>query len=197
MIKKGQNSLNDACDLIINGNEGSIPKILEREDIIDRLQREITEYLVELSRRDLEPAEAKLIPALIHVVNDAERLGDHAEAFIELYNLLRQGELSFTNSALSELKELQQVLNTQFSALYETLEKHDLEGAKKAIHTGRRIKEIIKQFTENHVHRLDTGECSVKAGVIFLDALAHLERVSDHVVNIAERAEIILTVVKP
>ena len=56
---------------------------------------------------------------------------------------------------------------------------------------------MIKRFTENHVHRLEIGECSVKAGVIYLDILAHIERVSDHIVNIAERAEIILAVVGP
>ncbi|MCX8064852.1 MAG: Na/Pi cotransporter family protein [Candidatus Hydrogenedentes bacterium] len=196
MIKKGQNSLNDACDLLVSGNEDVVPKILEREDLIDKLQEAITGYLVELSRRELEPVEARLIPALIHAVNDAERLGDHAESFIELQRLLKQGDLHFTDSAISELRELQQVLNLQFSSLYETLENGSTEGAKKAIHIGGRIEELVKQFTENHVHRLDKGECSVKAGVIFLDALGHLERVSDHVVNIAERAEIIVTVVR-
>ncbi len=196
MIRKGQNSLNDACDLFCNGNEGLVERIQEREELIDRLQHDITEYLVELSRKELEPAESKLIPALIHAVNDAERLGDHAESFIELHNLLKQNELRLTPSALNEIHEIQRHLNTQLEFLFQALEKHDLDASNKSIFTGGKIQELIYEFTENHVRRLDTGECSVKAGVVFLDALGHLERVSDHIVNIAERAEIILNVIR-
>ncbi len=196
MIRKGQNSLNDACDLFCDGNEGLIERIQEREQLIDRLQHDITEYLVELSRKELEPAESKLIPALIHAVNDAERLGDHAESFIELHKLLKGNELALTPSALHEIREIQRNLNTQLEYLFQTFEKHDLDASNKSIFMGGKIQELIYEFTENHVHRLDKGECSVKAGVVFLDALGHLERVSDHIVNIAERAETILNVIR-
>lgn len=197
MLRKGQNSLNDACNLLCKGNgEGLAERIQERELLIDQLQREITEYLVELSRRELAPAEARLIPALIHAVNDSERLGDHAEAFIELHKLLQEGELTLTQSAINEIQELQDALNSQLEALFRTFEKHDLDSAKKAILMGRKIRELVNKFTENHVKRLETGECSVKAGVIFLDALGYLERISDRIVNIAERAEIVLDVIR-
>lgn len=196
MIRKGQNSLNDACDLFCNGNEGLTERILEREQLIDRLQHDITEYLVELSRKELEPAESKLIPALIHAVNDAERLGDHAESFIELHKILKNNELALTPSALHEIREIQRNLNTQLEFLFQAFEKHDLDASNKSIFMGGKIQELVYEFTENHVHRLDTGECSVKAGVVFLDALGHLERVSDHIVNIAERAETILNVIR-
>ncbi len=196
MIRKGQNSLNDACDLFCDGKEELIEKIREREQLIDRLQHDITEYLVELSRRELEPAESKLIPALIHAVNDTERLGDHAESFIELHSILKQNELNLTPSAIQEIREIQRNLNSQFEYLFQTFEKHDIDAANKSIFVGGKIQELIYEFTENHVHRLDTGECSVKAGVVFLDALGHFERVSDHIVNIAERAEVILNVIR-
>jgi Na+/phosphate symporter len=196
MLRKGQNSLNDACNLLCKGNgEGLAERIQERELLIDQLQREITEYLVELSRRDLAPAESRLIPALIHAVNDSERLGDHAESFIELYKLSKEGELILTQSAINEIQELQDALNSQLEALFRAFEKHDLDSAKKAISMGRKIHELVNKFTENHVKRLETGECSVKAGVIFLDALGYLERLSDRIVNIAERAEIVLDVI--
>jgi len=196
MIRKGQNSLNDACDLFCDGKENLIERIQEREQLIDRLQHDITEYLIELSRKELEPAESKLIPALIHAVNDAERLGDHAESFIELYNIFKQNDLTLTPSAIHEIREIQRQLNVQLEYLYQTFEKHDVDASNKSIFTGGKIQELIYEFTDNHVHRLDKGECSVKAGVIFLDVLGHLERVSDHIVNIAERAEIILNVIR-
>jgi len=196
MIRKGQNSLNDACDLFCDGKENLIERIQEREELIDRLQHDITEYLIELSRKELEPAESKLIPALIHAVNDAERLGDHAESFIELYNILKQNDLTLTPSAIQEIREIQRQLNVQLEYLFQTFEKHDMDASNKSIFTGGKIQELIYEFTENHVHRLDKGECSVKAGVVFLDVLGHLERVSDHIVNIAERAEIVLNVIR-
>ncbi|HOK09978.1 MAG TPA: Na/Pi symporter [Candidatus Hydrogenedens sp.] len=196
MIRKGQNSINDACELFCTGKEPLIQRIQEREILIDRLQHDITEYLVELSRKELEPSQSKLIPALIHAVNDAERLGDHAEAFIELYHILKQNELTLTSSALNEIRELQHTLNEQMEFLFQTFEKHDIDSAQKSIFIGGKVQELVHHFTENHVHRLDTGECSVKAGVVFLDVLGHLERISDHIVNIAERAEIVLNVIR-
>ncbi|MBX3180740.1 MAG: Na/Pi cotransporter family protein [Candidatus Hydrogenedentes bacterium] len=194
MVRKGQKSMNESCDLLCDGRTEFVESILAREDVIDKLQHEITGYLVELSRTSLDTDESSLIPALLHAVNDAERLGDHAEAQVELHRLLGQQRLALTEADRAGIRESQKYLNEEFEAIYRTLEKEDPKAVSDAHRLDERLNMLMKRLTDEHIKRLDAGECDVQAGVIYLDALAHLERVGDHLVNIAERAGRILEV---
>ncbi len=194
MLRKGQAALNDTCNLLCDNQEKLIGKIKEREELMDRLQREITEYLVALSRKDIKRAESALIPALVHAVNDAERLGDHAEELVELHALLKEGHHEITQAGKEEIRHLQSLLNEQFAAIFQTLEKKDLSGVDTSIGLEAKITEVLKTASEEHVKRLEAGRCSLQGGVVFLDALAHLERIGDHLLNIAERAGVVLKV---
>jgi len=194
MVRKGQNAVNDSCTLFCEGGKEIEAKILEREKVIDRLQQEITAYLVDLSRRDLDPAESALIPALIHAVNDAERLGDHAEEMVELYHRMKDNKHKITKKGIKGIRQVQSALNGQFDAICRTLENGDASGAAEAVAVEEQLNALAVELTELHVERLEDGKCDVEAGVIYLDALAHLERVGDHLVNIAERAGTVLQV---
>ena len=195
MVRKGQKSMNETCELLCDGQEKYIETILSREDVIDKLQHEITSYLVELSRANLDPDESALIPALIHAVNDAERLGDHAEAQVELHRLLKENKLKLADHEHVGMREFQGLLNAGFEAIYKMLETGENQSMEEAHRIHERLKALIKRLTDEYVKRLDAGECDVQAGVIYLDALAHLERMGDHLVNIAERSSHILKVI--
>lgn len=189
MVQKGQKSINESCEFLVDTKPQYEATVLEREEVIDRLQREISEYLVELSQHDLNEIEMQLMPALIHMVNDAERLGDHAEEMLELRHILEEHRLQFSPEALEGIRELLRMLNQQFSNVYLLLQDgahHDLSEVRSI---QREIQQFIRKSTEDNVKRLDQGVSNVQAGVIYLDALNHLERVNDHLLNIAERAE--------
>ncbi len=196
MIKKGEKSMNQSCDLLCNGDRGLEQQILKREDLIDRLQKEITAYLVELSQTGLGPEPSALIPALIHAVNDAERLGDHAESLVELRRLLREGDLSFSKEEIASLREYEKQLNGLFACVYRILDGEGTEAFNEAKRIDAELKRILRVSTDLHVERLDQGHCNIQAGVIYLDAFAHLERVGSHLLNIAERAIKIARVVE-
>lgn len=194
MVRKGQKSMNESCDLLCDGKEEYETSILEREDVIDRLQKEVTAYLVDLSQAKLDGSQSALIPALIHAVNDAERLGDHAEAQVELYLLLKEGKFVLPEESKQDIRKCQAHLNEKFEIIYKTLEDGKMPGGSKARKLDRQLQNMMRDFTEAHVQRLERGECEVQTGVIYLDALAHLERVGDHLLNIAERADTVLAV---
>ncbi|HPJ99623.1 MAG TPA: Na/Pi cotransporter family protein, partial [Candidatus Hydrogenedentes bacterium] len=118
MLRRAQKSINDGCEFFHGGPEELETNIMRREEMIDQLQHEITAYLVELSGKELTPAESSLIPALIHAVNDAERIGDHSENLVHLARLRRKGGCAFTEQAVSEVHQLQEMLNGQFEATY-------------------------------------------------------------------------------
>ena len=196
MIRKGEKSMNESCELLCNGDESLADSVIQREVIIDRLQNEIIEYLVQLSRGDTTPEQSEIIPAMIHVINDAERLGDHAESLVKINETLKAIEQTLTPEAMKAIKDIRNCLNRQFEAIYRVLHGIDPHAAKDALDAAEELTRVIEQATAEKVQRLDAGRVSVQGSVIFLDALAHLERVGDHLVNIAERAAGILEVVR-
>ncbi len=189
MVQKGQKSINESCEFLVDNKPQYETTVTEREEVIDRLQREISEYLVELSQHDLNEIEIQLMPALIHMVNDAERLGDHAEEMLELRHILEEHRLQFSPEAREGILSLLEMLNRQFRNVYLLLQEGAHHGLTDVRAIQREIQQFIRRSTEDNVKRLDEGVQNVQAGVIYMDALNHLERVNDHLLNIAERAE--------
>ncbi|MFO7976758.1 MAG: Na/Pi cotransporter family protein [Candidatus Hydrogenedentota bacterium] len=188
MLRRAQKSINDGCEFFHGGPRELEINIARREDLIDRLQEEITAYLVELSGKELTSEESALIPALIHAVNDTERIGDHSENLVELAHLRRKDNHPFTEYAIAHLLQMQEMLNVQFETTYKTLSGLNGNAVEESRVNEDRINEFVQKASEDHVKRLESGTCQVQSGVIFLDLLAHLERVGDHLANIAERA---------
>ena len=133
---------------------------------------------------------------MIHVINDAERLGDHAESLVKIEETLKAVDHTLTPEAKKAIQDIRACLNKQFEAIYRVLHGIDPHAAKDAIDAADELTQIIERTTTEKVQRLDAGRVSVQGSVVFLDALAHLERVGDHLVNIAERAAGILEVVR-
>lgn len=188
MLRRAQKSINDGCELFHGGPEELETNIMRREELIDKLQHEITAYLVELSSKELTPVESSLIPVLIHAVNDAERIGDHSENLVHLSRLRRKGGCVFTEQAVSESHLLQEMLNNQFETTYRTLSGVNGKALKRAEENEQQINRFVRTASDAHIQRLEKGECELQSGVIFLDLLSNLERVGDHLANIAERA---------
>ncbi|MBW7866030.1 MAG: Na/Pi cotransporter family protein [Candidatus Hydrogenedentes bacterium] len=196
MVRKGQKSMNQSCELFARHDEHLADLVVKREQLIDRLQREIIEYLVELSRRELEPSVSALIPKMIHVVNDAERLGDHAEEMVQVYWIMKESDDFLTPEGAREIVLLNECLDRQFEAIYAILEGANPGALDQATGAYKELNDLLRRCTDNHVKRLDAGECDVQASVLFLDILSHMERAGHHLLNIAERAGAILEEVR-
>jgi len=167
-------------------------KLKKREDTIDRLQGDITGYLSMLSQRVLSEQESQMLAPLMHTVNDAERIGDHAENLFELAELRNSKKLEFSESAFGELDVMFNTVQEQFDNVLKAIELRDPSYAMKAL----KLEELVNQYDHNlhnnHVERLETGSCNCQAGVIFLDMVANLEKVGDHLTNIAERMKLVM-----
>ncbi|NIA15937.1 MAG: hypothetical protein GWP08_17885, partial [Nitrospiraceae bacterium] len=192
MVRRSQKSAHEACAYFHGGGRELEENVLRREEIVDRLQTEISDYLVELSRRELLPEEAALIPILVHAVNDAERIGDLAEELIKLANQVKEQEVGFSPAAETDLRQLEELLEEQFEATYRALAEREYGDRKRL--KRRQIREVAAAISESHVERLGSGGCDVRAGVVFLDYVAYLERIGDHLVAIAKRARKIVRI---
>jgi len=168
----------------------SVPEIERREDRIDELQANTTAYLVELSRRELSIEEGRIIPRLIHAINDAERVGDHAENLCELTQIQIDRNVEISIDAKRDLSHYFGLVDEQFEAVIHALKQKDVDSVSRAFELEEQINGEYELLFSNHVTRLDDGTCTVQTGVIVMDVVANLEKIADHLTNIAERVEI-------
>jgi len=161
-------------------------EVNRREEKIDGRQDAITKYLVELSRRDLDEQESRQLPLLLHAVNDLERIGDHAENLIELAHRVDEKKLPFSDVALDEMDRYFQTADEMFVLTLKALERSDRSAAAAALEKEKQLNEGQREMERGHYDRLEKGLCNVLSGVVFLDYVANVEKVGDHLTNIAE-----------
>jgi phosphate:Na+ symporter len=186
MCNAASQNLTDSFNAFVNNDEKLIASVNEHEELINFLEREITAYMVALSNTSLSEEQSEIITSLFHVVNDVERIGDHADNLGELAQYKIDGDLQFSETAIKELKYMYETAKYAVDSAIIALETSDVEEAKKVIETEEKIDDINKQLRTEHIARLNKHECSPECGTIFLEIVSNLERVGDHSNNIAE-----------
>ncbi len=190
MTRQCQKNINAAFGAFMAKDLSDAEQIIKREDRIDGLQTEITDFLVELGRLDLSTEQSRLIPKLIHCVNDAERIGDHAENLMEHTQIRVENKHDFTVEAEEDLEAYFNLIDRQFKAVIAALETGKSAAVVEALAIEKQLNKDCVTISREHVCRLENGRCGVRAGVVFLDVVANLEKIGDHLANIAERVEI-------
>lgn len=165
----------------LNGEDG----IARDEALVNQLQKDITMYVVEVSKRTLTHSQSMVIPAMIDGINNIERIGDHAIEMLTLFQHKIERGLPFSPEAQEELRELQNIVfNRMFNGMISALKENDPILARQAAALEDRVDELCKQLGQSHLRRLEEGKCIIEAGVIFLDVINHFERVADHIYKI-------------
>lgn len=170
--------------LVENKNQ-EIDFILEQEQKINKLQKEISEYLVQLSNASLSDEQHSQINVYFNNIGDIERIGDHAENLVELAQEKITGNFEFTEEGIEELNEMFLKCQEAFHNAMEALSTNSESTARKVLALEDEVDELETTNRQNHIERLNKGQCVTSSGIIFLDAISNLERVSDHSSNIA------------
>ena len=174
-------------DYIINSNEKVAEKGHKTEEAINTIDEKLTRYLISLSSEALSQKESEVLTNILDSSRDLERIGDHAEALINLNDYLQRKNVQFSNSALEELEEIYRQTSDFVKDALESVENNDLEKAQALIERHEAINKMERVLRKTHIKRLNNGECSTQAGVNFIDIISHYTRVSDHAMNLAEK----------
>jgi phosphate:Na+ symporter len=185
MMTLAQEALSDAARGFWENDQKLLSGVAHKEEIVDTFQKDITDYLVELSQRRLSQEESEKLPALIHSVNDIERIGDHAENLAELAERKIEEKLPFSEQATSELKKMFDETNQMLNLVISAMETDSQEEAQRALKHEDILNKLQIQLRESHIQRLQNRECWVLSGVVFLDFVNNLEKVGDHLKNIS------------
>ena len=185
MASLASENLNRSMNALITLDEEDIEETYEVEKNINFLNHSITAYLVKINQSPLPIDDLKSIGALFHVVNDIERIGDHAENMADAARQRKENGATFSKQAQKELGEMLDMVNTIIQYAVEIFATSNERHVKDVEELEERIDAKERELQEKHIERLTRGECTPEAGMIFSDVVTGLERVADHATNIA------------
>jgi phosphate:Na+ symporter len=186
MLDLAGRSVSFAMKGFLDNDTKAMKPISNLEQAVDTLQSEITQYLVELSQRDLEREESEELPVLMHCVNDIERVGDHSENIKELAEQKIEEKLPFTEEAMDGLRSMWDELQRMECDVKKALTSGDLEAAERALMSEGRLNVFQEELKRAHVERLNSGQCNVWSGLAYIDLIDNLEKIGDHLTNVAQ-----------
>lgn len=180
----GEN-LNRSMNALITLDREDIDEVYEVEKNINFLNHSITNYMVKINQTTLPYADLERIGGLFHVVNDIERVGDHAENIADAAVRRIETGVSISKQAQGELGEMLEKVNEIYRLATKTFATGTEEYLRQIILLEDDIDEMERTLQQNHVDRLTRNECTPEAGMIFSDIVSGLERVADHSTNVA------------
>mgnify|MGYP000892172421 CR=1 FL=1 len=185
MGKIVEDNLVVAAKAFKNKDEKMTQEVFSQEKVINRLESDIVRYLVELSNAPLTDEQHTQVNILINVVNDIERVGDHADNIAELAQLGIDERLQFSEEAIEEFDNIFSKSLEVFKKTLEALRDVDFDKAREVLRLEEEIDSLEKEYRTTHIERLNKLLCQPNSGAIFLDLLSNFERVSDHSSNIS------------
>jgi phosphate:Na+ symporter len=186
MVKTAKDAVNQAAEGLIEDDRQKLSLTRQTEDLIDEYQYEITSYIAALSRKELSDELSAELPVLLHTVNDLERVGDHAVNIAEIAERKIDQRLSFSDPAQAEVARLREEVNQMFDYISSALENSEVEAAKSALVNENNLNRMQMDFRRSHVQRMTSGICAPETGLIFIDLVDNVEKIGDHLTNIAQ-----------
>ena len=185
MIGYASQNYLEAITLFGRYDQKVVERITERENAIDRMEDRVNNYLIRISENEITDEESKEVTMLLRLVTEFERIGDYAINLMERAEVLYDKQAKFSDHAMEEL--------TIIGAAVEEI----LQLARESFHNRSEatacmvepLEETIDMMEDalklQHIHRLKNGLCTIDAGLVFLETLTNLERISDHCSNVA------------
>ncbi|WP_195250554.1 Na/Pi cotransporter family protein [Coprococcus comes] len=179
-------SLEVARKVMFERKEEQIAFLKEEESKVDRLSAGITSYAIKLSTLQINEREHEEVAHMLQIVSDMERISDYCENISEFAESLLEKQVDFSEVGVEHLNKMLDVCIASYLYALEAFESNDRESALKTIEKETEADGLEISLRTKHIKRLTNQQCNTEAGVVFLDSLVCLERISDHARNIAE-----------
>jgi phosphate:Na+ symporter len=163
-----------------------IPGLEKKEELTDVLQKEITDFLVSLSQQSITQEASREVASMMHMVNDLERVGDHCENLWNLCQRKLDQKITFSDVAMAEITDISEVTKQFLATTITALADKNTGIYPEAQRLEDAIDDLEEKLRNNHIKRLNTGECTVNSGLIFIDMLHNFEKIGDHTYGLAK-----------
>ena len=179
-------NLHLSSEALLENDEAKVERVYKRENSINILQEAISGFMVKVCNKDITEKQNKMMTSLFHTVIDIERIGDHSENIADLAEYKIKDDLKFSDKAVEELTEIISLTCQCVEESLNALKDMNMNLVMKVVERETTIDAMETDLRVAHIKRLTNGECHGASGVVFLDTISNLERVSDHALNIAE-----------
>lgn len=174
-----------AMAAVLNNDAEKAKKVFQDETLINEFTKLLTTYLVKIDNLALTEKQHFVVKNLLYTINDIERIGDHSENLAELAEEKMEQDVMFSKTAYEDLKVIMEEVTNSVHYAIEAREDESLECVRTVTKCEDKVDELEEELHEKHLQRLSTNECTAETGVLFLDVISNLERISDHALNIA------------
>lgn len=183
MAEQAQINLQKSLESMFNVASDYTEEIAEREQVINFTNKAVTRFLIQLSPL-VDAAEERHVGAYFHVLNDLERIGDHAENFGEIAVSMQNKGLVFSETAQEELKEMENLVLRMFEVAAEAFDDMDSTRLDELAALENKVDNMKRDLSSKHYARLAEGTCKVEHSPYYTSMVSGLERVADHLVNV-------------
>ena len=181
-----EDALMVAKNVLFTVKDSEIKFLKEEESTVDRLSAGITDYAIKLGALQISEKEHQDVVHLLQIVSDMERISDYCENISEFAETLYEKRTSFSEVGTRQLKEMMEVCTDSYRYALKAFVDQDRSIALKVIEKETQADNLEISLRNQHIQRLANNQCKTEAGIVYLDTLVCLERVSDHARNIAE-----------
>lgn len=174
-----------AVQALLTNNRELALEVMETEQVINEFEKLLTEYLVKADLRNLNEHEHLLVKNYMNTISDVERISDHAENVAELAGDKITRGISFSEGANEDMKVIFDYVQKAVENCILARREEKMEYVRATVRYEELVDSTEDELREKHIRRLSEGNCKVENGIIFLDVINNLERISDHADNIA------------
>lgn len=174
-----------AVEAVQSADVTLIEEVLEREVVINKLEKMLMTFLVEVDNLSLTEEQHVIIKNLFYTISDLERISDHCENIVQLAEIRRRDKVSFSKRGVTDLDEIASETINSLEWAMKARKENSKDASIRTDEFEMRVDILEEEMRERHIQRLTKGKCEPESGVIFLDILSNLERISDHAKNIA------------
>ena len=188
IVKMGQVAFSNyklAIEMLLNYDVSKKAQFAENEKHIDDLNKHITQFLVKLSSEDISGTDETKVSSFYHVTSDIERIGDYAENIVEYTEEMVKSGAKFSDHAVAEIREMDDNLSELYRNVEMAFANHNLSYTQNIENAENAVDAMCDKMKEAHVRRTNEGRCSPEAGSVYLQLAVNMERIGDHMNNIA------------
>lgn len=175
-----------ACEVCFTQDEAVIAEIFETEKKINAMNRELSAYLIKANTLPVNDHQRLVVTDLFNTLTDLERSGDHAENVAKEVQLLMTRQLTLSETGKKDLRDMTDAVQEAFRYAVKAREERSVSSARKVSACEDLVDSLRDEQKERHMDRLSRGECKPEAGLVFIEIIDNLERISDHAQNMAE-----------
>ena len=180
MAKKLRKNVNRAMNLLNDYQQDKYDKVQRKEDLIDKYESRLGEYLIQLTKREMNTAQTTQVSLYLHTINDFERIGDHASYIAHMANEMHDNHTTFSQTAWDELNVVMDAVREEINVTCNAFMNDDKEAAQRVAPLGVVITRLCDELKMRHAERLSQGKCGLEEGTVFSDILNSFGRIASH-----------------